>query len=158
VRQLFSKSIYTTKDRNCPPNANQQPFFSKYKHRHFHPMVNPPTSPPQSNPSHTEAVSKGYCWKWSTIGPKRVTGSCSQHHATECVCGFALFLNSPANNDTDTEVLPFPDADPYLSEVQVFLTVVRSGDPSLVRSSYRDAANTYRLSWDIRRASEMKQS
>ena len=63
----------------------------------------------------------------------------------------------PGNNDTE-EVLSFPDADPYLSEVQVFLTAVRSGDPSLVRSSYGDAANTYRLSWDIRRASEMKQS
>ena len=66
-------------------------------------------------------------------------------------------LISPGNDDTE-EVLSFPDADPYLSEVQVFLTAVRSGDPSLVRSSYRDAANTYQLSWDIRRASEMKQS
>ena len=48
----------------------------------------------------------------------------------------------------------FPTADPYLEEVKVFLEAVRSGNPDLIRSSYADAAKTYRLSWDIRKASE----
>jgi len=78
--------------------------------------------------------------------------SCNRVCLWFCTVSYSL-----ANNDTE-EVLSFPDADPYLSEVQVFLTAVRSGDPSLVRSSYRDAANTYRLSWEICRASEMKQA
>lgn len=57
-------------------------------------------------------------------------------------------------NTDEEQVEGFPDADPYLGEVQVFLAAVRSRDPSKVRSSYRDAAKTYQLSWAIRRASE----
>lgn len=47
----------------------------------------------------------------------------------------------------------FPDADPYLDEDKVFLRAVRNGDKTLVQSSYRDAAKTYQLSWNIHRAS-----
>ena len=76
----------------------------------------------------------------------------------QAICDYSFVLSLSLGNDDTEEVLLFPDADPYLSEVQVFLAAVRSGDRSLVRSSYRDAANTYRLSWDIRRASEIKLS
>lgn len=58
-----------------------------------------------------------------------------------------------ASSDEE-KVYPFPDADPYLNEVECFLRAVRSHDPTQVRSSYRDASMTYDLSWAIRRASE----
>lgn len=57
-------------------------------------------------------------------------------------------------NTDDDEVYEFPDADPYLKEDAVFLRAVQTGDRSLIRSSYQDAAKTYQFSWDIRRASE----
>ena len=61
--------------------------------------------------------------------------------------------NEPITGDTDKEeVYSFPDADPYLAEDEVFLQAVREGDQSLVRSSYRDAAKSYQLSWDVTRA------
>ena len=61
--------------------------------------------------------------------------------------------NEPITGDTDEEeVYSFPDADPYLAEDEVFLQAVREGDQSLVRSSYRDAAKSYQLSWDVTRA------
>lgn len=52
-------------------------------------------------------------------------------------------------------VYPFPSADPYLVEDRAFLQAVASGDSSGIQSSYSDAAKTYKLSWDIRRASEV---
>lgn len=56
---------------------------------------------------------------------------------------------------TDEEkIYHFPTADPYLEEVKVFLEAVRSGNPDLIRSPYADAAKSYKLSWDIRRASK----
>ena len=57
-------------------------------------------------------------------------------------------------NTDEEEVYPFPTADPYLEEVKVFLEAVRTKNPDLIRSTYSDAAKTYKLSWDIRRASE----
>jgi predicted dehydrogenase len=40
-------------------------------------------------------------------------------------------------------------ADPYYNEVDCFIKAVRTGDHSLVRSSYEDAFQTYQLTWDI---------
>jgi len=60
---------------------------------------------------------------------------------------------SPGNTDEE-EVFKYPNADPYLAEDEVFLRAVRTGDRSIIRSSYRDAASTYELSWNIRLASE----
>ena len=55
---------------------------------------------------------------------------------------------------TDEKIYNFPTADPYLEEVKAFLAAVRSRNADLIRSPYADAAKTYRLSWNIRRASE----
>ncbi len=66
----------------------------------------------------------------------------------------SLFRLSPSASSDTEQVYPFPDADPYLTEVECFLDAVRSGDPTRVKSSYRDASMTYNLSWAIRRASE----
>ena len=56
-----------------------------------------------------------------------------------------------------TMATPQPsDDDPYLSEDAAFLSAVRSGDASCVRSSYADAFRTYELTWAIRRAGEAK--
>ena len=52
----------------------------------------------------------------------------------------------------EEEVFPFRNADPYLEEDRLFLEAVRSGNPSLIRSTYEDAYKTYELSWAIRRA------
>ena len=60
-------------------------------------------------------------------------------------CGFT-------DEDKD-EVFTFPDADPYLEEDRAFLEAVRTGNQSIIRSSYEDASKTYELSWAIRRAS-----
>ena len=46
--------------------------------------------------------------------------------------------------------------DPYKSELETFVSSVRSGDASAIRSSYADAAKTYELSWQVRRAGERK--
>lgn len=53
-----------------------------------------------------------------------------------------------------TETLRFAADDPYLTEDAAFLSAVRSGDASGVRSSYADAFRTYELTWAIRRAGE----
>ena len=57
-------------------------------------------------------------------------------------------------NTDEEKIYRFPTADPYLEEVKVFLAAVRSGNPDLIRSPYADAAKTYKLSWNVRRASE----
>ena len=57
----------------------------------------------------------------------------------------------------EEEIHHFPSADPYLGEDKVFLEAVRSGDDSTVQSSYSDAAKSYQLSWQVRRASEKNQ-
>lgn len=50
------------------------------------------------------------------------------------------------------QVHAYPDTDPYYAEDHAFLSAVRTGDSSLIRSGYRDAAHTYCLTWAIRRA------
>lgn len=66
-----------------------------------------------------------------------------------------MYYSFPSTGSTDeNQVYHFPDADPYFKEDRCFLEAVRTGDKSLVRSSYSDAAKTYKLSWGIRRASE----
>ena len=67
-----------------------------------------------------------------------------------------MFICDFIGNTDEEKVYHFPTADPYLEEVKVFLEAVRCGNPDLIRSSYTDAAKTYKLSWDIRRASEQK--
>ena len=54
----------------------------------------------------------------------------------------------------EEQVYSFPTADPYLGEDKAFLEAVRSGDSSGIQSTYSDAEKTYKLSWDVRRASE----
>ena len=46
--------------------------------------------------------------------------------------------------------------DPYRTEMEAFVSAVRSGDATSIRSSYADAAQTYELSWQVRRAGERK--
>ena len=53
----------------------------------------------------------------------------------------------------DEQIYSFPDADPYYKEDEAFLTAVRTGDSSLIRSSYEDAYKTYALTWAVRLAS-----
>jgi len=47
-----------------------------------------------------------------------------------------------------------PSADPYYNEVKCFLDAIKTGDHSLIRSSYEDAYKTYELTWAIARATE----
>lgn len=47
------------------------------------------------------------------------------------------------------------EADPYYNEAKAFIDAVRGNNPSLIKSSYEDAFETYQLTWDIRRAAEM---
>jgi predicted dehydrogenase len=52
-------------------------------------------------------------------------------------------------NDSDkTQVFKFPD-DPYLTEDRVFLEAILTRDSSAIKSSYRDAVETYKLSYKI---------
>ena len=59
-------------------------------------------------------------------------------------------------NIDESQVYHFPNADPYLEEDTAFLEAVRTGNKSLIRSSYSDAAKTYKLSWGIRTSSEQQ--
>ena len=54
----------------------------------------------------------------------------------------------------DVETFEFAGDDTYLTEDQVFIEAVRTGDPTGIRSSYEDAAKTYELTWAIRRAAQ----
>lgn len=60
-----------------------------------------------------------------------------------------------SGNVDEDQLYKYPDADPYLNEDEVFLEAVRTGNKSLIRSTYSDAAKTYLLSWGIRSASEL---
>ena len=48
------------------------------------------------------------------------------------------------------KVYEFGNADPYEEELKVFLDAVHSQDDRQIKSTYKDAAKTYSLSWDIR--------
>lgn len=50
------------------------------------------------------------------------------------------------------QVYNFPD-DPYLTEDKVFLEAIQSRDSSKIRSSYTDAVETYKLSYQIQKGS-----
>jgi predicted dehydrogenase len=52
----------------------------------------------------------------------------------------------------EVEEVSFADDDPYLAEDQAFVTAVRTGDTSGIRSSYGDAMRTYELTWAITEA------
>jgi hypothetical protein len=65
-----------------------------------------------------------------------------------------LHVRRPHGEETHAQDLS--DDDPYLTEDQVFIDAVRSGDASAVRSTYADAFKTYELTWAIRRAAESK--
>jgi predicted dehydrogenase len=65
--------------------------------------------------------------------------------------------NCGESNGDLVEVFEFKDddsADPYFNEVRCFVEAIRSGDDSLVKSSYEDAYKTYELTWAIKRATE----
>ncbi len=61
---------------------------------------------------------------------------------------FAVF------SGTSDEVYSFPTADAYLEEDKSFLEAVASRNYSGIKSNYVDAFKTYKLTWDMRRASE----
>lgn len=67
----------------------------------------------------------------------------------DCILRVRSIKNDEANQDQD---FTFPSDDSYLTELGTFLTAVRNNDPSLVKSSYSDAALTYQMTWAIRRA------
>ena len=71
----------------------------------------------------------------------------------ECIYPQALrrVYLSPGSEES---VFHYREADPYNTEVEVFLAAVRTHQPQLVRSTYDDALKTYQLSWAIRRACE----
>ena len=83
-----------------------------------------------------------------------------RHGKIICMCSSSIttitivHVECLTGNTDEEKIYDFPTADPYLEEVKVFLEAVRSKNPDLIRSTYSDAAKTYRLSWDIRRASE----
>ena len=60
VRSLVSNSIYTKKDRNNPPSANQVVFIAKPRHAHAvcTLWVHPPTSPYPALSAEAEPISK----------------------------------------------------------------------------------------------------
>jgi predicted dehydrogenase len=71
--------------------------------------------------------------------------------------GFIVRLVDPYSNDCyveiydgvkDRQVFKFPD-DPYLTEDKVFLEAVQSRESNKIRSSYQDAVETYKLSYQI---------
>ena len=53
----------------------------------------------------------------------------------------------------EQEEFLFPAVDPYYKEDEMFLKAIRTGDGSIIRSSYEDAFKTYQLTWAIRRIS-----
>jgi len=77
--------------------------------------------------------------------------------------GYLIRLVDPYSNDcyieihdssaNKAEVLRFPD-DPYLTEDKVFLEAIQSRDTSKIRSSYRDAVETYKCSYQIQNGSK----
>lgn len=67
----------------------------------------------------------------------------------DCILRVRSINNEEANKDQD---FTFPTDDSYLTELKTFLTAVRTNDPSIIESSYSDAALTYQMTWVIRRA------
>lgn len=68
----------------------------------------------------------------------------------DCILRVRSINNEDANKDQD---FTFPSDDSYLTELGTFIKAIRTNDPSLVKSSYSDAALTYQMTWAIRRAS-----
>jgi len=73
--------------------------------------------------------------------------------------GYVVRLVDPYSTDCRVEindssnkhqVYKFPD-DPYLTEDRVFLEALQSRDSSKIKSSYSDAVNTYKLSYQIQK-------
>lgn len=62
-----------------------------------------------------------------------------------------LLVRRPGREDTES--VPLPDDDPYLTENRVFVEALRTGDAARIRSSYADAMQTFELSWSIADAS-----
>jgi len=76
--------------------------------------------------------------------------------------GYYVYIHNPYDECRITvrrpgseqeEITTLPD-DPYLHEVETFIEAVRTSDKSKVCSSYADAFKTYKMTWDIRRASQ----
>ncbi|KAK3100214.1 hypothetical protein FSP39_016423 [Pinctada imbricata] len=65
-----------------------------------------------------------------------------------CVLRMRSIDSKDPNCDQD---FTFADDDTYLTELRTFLQAVRKRDQSLIKSSYRDAAKTYAMTWAIRR-------
>jgi hypothetical protein len=58
--------------------------------------------------------------------------------------------------DDDDEVLYECEDDPYLDQIQAFVSGVESGSKQEVLSTFEDAVQTYEFTWAIREASEQK--
>jgi len=69
-------------------------------------------------------------------------------YTNDCYVEINDSLNTP-------QVFKFPD-DPYLTEDEVFLKALQSRDMSQIRSSYSDAVETYKLSYQIQNGGKRK--
>ncbi len=63
-----------------------------------------------------------------------------------------LLVRRPHSEEIET--LDFAGDDPYMTEAEVFIQAVRTGDASGIRCTYADAVKTHQLTWAIRRAAE----
>jgi len=68
--------------------------------------------------------------------------------------GIASINRCNCSGGEDVETLDFAADDPYLTEAEVFIEAIRTGDASAIRCTYADAVKTHRLTWSIRRAAE----
>lgn len=77
------------------------------------------------------------CLKLSLIEPYEDT----------CILRVRNIKNEDPNQDQD---FTFAGHDAYLTELETFIQAVRQRDQSLIQSSYVDATETYKLTWEIR--------
>lgn len=66
-----------------------------------------------------------------------------------------LVVRSIKSEDPNKDVeYAFPEQDSFYNELCAFIKAVRSGDRSVIESTYQDAAKTYQFTWKIRRSGE----
>lgn len=77
------------------------------------------------------------CMKLSLIEP----------YENSCILRVRSIKNEDPNKDQD---FTFKGQDAYLTELETFIQAIRQGNQSLIQSSYADATETYKLTWEIR--------
>ena len=65
-----------------------------------------------------------------------------------------LEIRGLAEDPEKEEIFHFGDCDYFMEELETFIKAVRTGDRSIIASSYNDAAKTYRMTWAIRRRAD----